>query len=78
MNKQQKIKYRGLGLVAAVMSRMLAASPFMRADTGTCNGASITMPFNDVASSNIFFCSIASAYFFRTDERHIAGNLQPV
>jgi hypothetical protein len=28
-----------------------------------CGGASLTLPFTDVTSSNIFFCSIASAYF---------------
>jgi sugar lactone lactonase YvrE len=35
----------------------------MSADTGTCGGASITLPFTDVPSSNIFFCAIAEAYF---------------
>ena len=35
----------------------------MQADTGTCGGASITLPFTDVAAGNIFFCSIAEAFF---------------
>src|SRR4030095_13678810 len=39
------------------------ASMRLLADTGSCGGASITLPFTDVPSSNIFFCSIASAYF---------------
>ncbi len=32
------------------------------ADTGTCGGAMVTLPFTDVAG-NIFFCQIAEAYF---------------
>jgi len=35
----------------------------LEADTGTCGGATITLPFTDVAASNIFFCSIAEAFF---------------
>lgn len=35
----------------------------MNADTGVCGGASFTLPFTDVPSSNIFFCSIAEAFF---------------
>jgi hypothetical protein len=35
----------------------------MRADTGTCNGQSLTLPFTDVAGSNPFFCQIAQAFF---------------
>jgi hypothetical protein len=42
-----------------------APSLLVRADTGTCGGASITLPFTDVAASNIFFCSIAEAFFSR-------------
>jgi len=32
------------------------------ADTGTCGGAMVTLPFTDVAG-NAFFCQIAEAYF---------------
>jgi len=41
---------------------LTTASTYLRADTGTCGGASITLPFTDVPSTNIFFCSIAEAY----------------
>jgi hypothetical protein len=57
-----RIRNRTMILVAAMMI-IIAASTYMRADTGTCGGASITLPFIDVPSGNIFFCSIAEAYF---------------
>jgi DNA-binding beta-propeller fold protein YncE len=53
---------RALLLVAA-MAIMAVASTRLRADTGTCGGASTTLPFTDLPSSNIFFCAIAGAYF---------------
>jgi DNA-binding beta-propeller fold protein YncE len=62
MNHSQQIKYRALLLVAVVVALSLASSR-MRADIGSCNGASLTLPFTDVLSSNGFFCAIASAYF---------------
>src|ERR1700741_3147150 len=52
-----------ISLLMAAVSTLIAISVRMHADTGTCSGASITLPFTDVASSNIFFCSIAEAYF---------------
>jgi hypothetical protein len=42
---------------------MVAASSRLNADTGTCGGASVTLPFVDVSGGSIFFCSIAEAYF---------------
>jgi hypothetical protein len=54
--------YRMVSLIALVVA-LSALSSQMRADTGTCGGASTTLPFSDVASSNIFFCAIAQAYF---------------
>jgi len=39
-----------------------AASMHLKADTGACEGVTITLPFTDVMSS-IFFCQIAEAYF---------------
>jgi hypothetical protein len=35
----------------------------LRADTGSCGGAMVTLPFTDVPATNTFFCSIAEAYF---------------
>jgi sugar lactone lactonase YvrE len=61
MTHIQQVKHRALLLVAAVIALSLASSQ-MRADTGTCNGALITLPFTDVPASNVFFCAIASAY----------------
>lgn len=51
---------------ALLMSLILCLtllSTRMQADTGTCGGQSITLPFTDVAAGNVFFCSIAEAYF---------------
>ena len=50
-------------LVIALMLIITVSSSRLRADTGTCGGVSITLPFIDVPSSNIFFCSMAEAYF---------------
>src|SRR6266404_8681907 len=50
-------------LLVASIAIMTCASSRMHADIGTCGGASITLPFTDVPSNNIFFCSIAEAYF---------------
>jgi S-layer family protein len=62
MKVTRQIRHRALLLVAAIVALGLASSQ-IRADTGSCSGASITLPFTDVPSSNIFFCSIASVYF---------------
>ena len=53
---------KSLVLVSAVVV-MTALSARIGADTGMCGGASFTLPFTDVASSNVFFCAIAEAYF---------------
>src|SRR6185312_14854724 len=53
---------RGYALLVLLIT-ITAVSNNLKADTGTCGGASITLPFTDVPSSNIFFCSIAAAYF---------------
>jgi len=50
-------------LLVAAMTLLTAASIQVRADTGSCGGASTTLPFTDVAAANVFFCSIAEAYF---------------
>ena len=48
-----------LGLITVIT----AASTQLRADTGTCGGQTTTLPFTDVPPANIFFCSIAEAFF---------------
>ena len=53
---------RALLLVAAMVI-ITATSTRLNADTGLCGGASITLPFVDVPAANIFFCSIAEAFF---------------
>src|SRR5436190_21604114 len=58
-----RIKYQAVIAVAVMIVVLTTASTYLRADTGTCGGASVTLPFTDVPSSNIFFCSIAEAYF---------------
>jgi DNA-binding beta-propeller fold protein YncE len=50
-------------LLIALMLTLIVGSSRLRADTGMCGGASTTLPFTDVPSSNIFFCSIAEAFF---------------
>src|SRR5436853_1826732 len=54
-------KVRGLMLLALLIS-LTALSSQIKADTGTCGGVTITLPFNDVMASP-FFCEIASAYY---------------
>jgi S-layer family protein len=61
-NTSSRSYHRAMALVA-LMTIITAASMRLQADTGDCGGASITLPFTDVAATNIFFCSIASAYF---------------
>jgi hypothetical protein len=56
-----RIRNRAMVLVA-VMVIITAASLRLQADTGTCGGVSITLPFTDVMSSP-FFCQIAEAFF---------------
>jgi hypothetical protein len=57
----RSVRYRALLLSAALVT-VTAISTQMRADTGTCGGASVTLPFTDVMG-NAFFCQIAEAYF---------------
>jgi DNA-binding beta-propeller fold protein YncE len=51
-------------LLMVAMAVVTAGSTQLQASqTGTCGGQTITIPFDDVLPANIFFCSIASAYF---------------
>jgi DNA-binding beta-propeller fold protein YncE len=62
MKPNQRI-YRRAMLLVTMMIVIIAASFRLKADTGPCGGQMISLPFTDVASSNIFFCAIAEAYF---------------
>jgi hypothetical protein len=58
----RRIYHRAIGLVT-LMTIAITTSGLMRADTDTCSGVSVTLPFTDVLAGNIFFCSIAEAFF---------------
>jgi hypothetical protein len=49
-------------LLLSLMASLTILSSKIQADTGSCGGVTITLPFNDVMASP-FFCQIASAYF---------------
>lgn len=62
-DRNRRVTYRAVALIAFIAT--MTASTRMRADVetvGNCGGASITIPFTDVASNNGFFCAIAEAY----------------
>jgi hypothetical protein len=56
--------YRAAAIFTLIVT-LVTISTRLRADTGTCNGGSVTIPFTDVPPppSNIFFCAIAEAFF---------------
>ena len=62
MKHDPDIGRRSMLLATAIILLALCAH-MIQADTGTCGGASTTIPFTDVSSSNMFFCAIAQAYF---------------
>jgi hypothetical protein len=49
-------------LLISVMANLTILSRTIQADTGSCGGGAITLPFTDVMG-NPFFCQIAAAYF---------------
>jgi hypothetical protein len=51
-----------LTLIASLIGHLAIMSTRLHADSGSCGGATTTVPFTDVAGS-IFFCSIAEAFF---------------
>lgn len=51
-----------ISLLLALVVSLTVLSTQMRADTGMCGGANITLPFTDVPNTNVFFCSIAEAF----------------
>jgi hypothetical protein len=53
-----------IGLLIVLIIGLTILATRLHADsTGTCSGQMITIPFDDVSPANIFFCSIASAFF---------------
>ena len=62
MNTSRRSTVRA-NLMISLMLVITIASSRLHADTGTCGLGTTTLPFTDVPASNIFFCSIASAYF---------------
>jgi hypothetical protein len=61
VNISKRLYHRAMALIA-LMALITAASSQLRADTGSCGGQTITLPFTDVAGSSLF-CQIAQAYF---------------
>jgi hypothetical protein len=54
-------KIRSAMVAATTVAVLLVTSARMPADTGSCGGATMTLPFTDVAG-NPFFCQIAEAF----------------
>ena len=61
MRIKQACTLRMVVLITLMVSLTLLSS-HIKADTGSCGGVSITLPFTDV-QGNPFFCLIAQAYF---------------
>jgi hypothetical protein len=59
---ESRIRNRTALMTSACLLIVLASTR-LHADTGTCGGQMITLPFTDVPASNVFFCSIAQIYF---------------
>jgi hypothetical protein len=59
--RNRKSFFRVAALIALVVT-LSSVPTHLRADTGTCVGVSVTLPFTDVMG-NAFFCQIAEAYF---------------
>jgi hypothetical protein len=57
-----KEKLRSAVILSLTIVVLLLTSSRLPADTGTCGGAMVTLPFTDV-TGNAFFCQIAEAYF---------------
>src|SRR5262250_2948337 len=51
-----------ISLLVSLILALTLASTRRHADTGTCGGQSVTLPFTDVMGSP-FFCQIAEAFF---------------
>jgi hypothetical protein len=49
-------------MLISLIASLTGLSTRLQADTGTCGGVAITLPFNNVMASP-FFCQIAAAYY---------------
>ena len=61
MELNSRLRFRAVLGIALMLSITIGSSR-LRADTGTCGGATTTLPFTDVMASP-FFCQIAEAFF---------------
>ena len=61
--KTNLVRAQRIALLLMLTITLVALSSRQHADTGTCGGQMVTLPFTDMPSSNIFFCAIAEAYF---------------
>jgi hypothetical protein len=61
MKLNRSILVRAVVLIS-LMASLTVLSTRLQADTGSCGGVSVTLPFTDVMG-NAFFCQIAAAYF---------------
>ena len=61
MKLNHSILVRAVALIS-LMASLTMLSSRLQADTGSCGGATTTLPFTDV-QGNPFFCLIAEAYF---------------
>src|SRR5215470_627622 len=61
MKSNRRLRVR-ITLLISLIFMLTMLSTRHRADTGSCGGQPITLPFTDVMSSP-FFCQIAEAYF---------------
>jgi hypothetical protein len=52
-----------VSLLISIVALLTVVSTRLRADTDVCSGQMITLPFTDVLAGNVFFCSIAEAFF---------------
>lgn len=62
LTMETRTRNKALGMLMLTVIALTTASTRLNAATGTCSGASVTLPFTDVLS-NAFFCPIAEAYF---------------
>ncbi len=61
MKVNRSIVFRVVVLISLIGSLTVLSSR-LQADTGSCGGVTVTLPFTDVMG-NAFFCQIAAAYF---------------